>query len=53
MNTSSYAGLVAVPWLSGYVASKHAVIGLTKTAATEFGHAVRSMRCARAAPTPR
>ncbi len=37
VNTSSYSGLVAVPFASAYVASKHGVIGLTKAAAIEFG----------------
>jgi NAD(P)-dependent dehydrogenase (short-subunit alcohol dehydrogenase family) len=37
VNTSSYAGLVAVPFASAYVASKHGVVGLTKAAAVEFG----------------
>jgi 3alpha(or 20beta)-hydroxysteroid dehydrogenase len=36
VNTASVAGLVATPMLSAYGASKHAVIGLTKTAAVEF-----------------
>ena len=33
VNTASVAGLVASPGMPAYVASKHAVIGLTKTAA--------------------
>ena len=37
VNTSSYSGLVAVPFASAYVASKHGVIGLTKAAAVEYG----------------
>jgi NAD(P)-dependent dehydrogenase (short-subunit alcohol dehydrogenase family) len=36
VNTSSGAGVRATPTLSAYAASKHAVIGLTKTAALEY-----------------
>ena len=35
VNTASVAGIVATPGMPAYVASKHAVIGLTKTAAGE------------------
>jgi len=35
VNTASVAGLIATPGACAYVASKHAVIGLTKTAAGE------------------
>jgi NAD(P)-dependent dehydrogenase (short-subunit alcohol dehydrogenase family) len=36
VNTASIAGLVALPTAAAYVASKHAVIGLTRTAAAEY-----------------
>jgi len=35
VNTASGAGVIAVPGLSPYCASKHAILGLTKTAAVE------------------
>ncbi|MET0984753.1 MAG: glucose 1-dehydrogenase [Steroidobacteraceae bacterium] len=37
VNTSSGMGLFALPNVAAYVATKHAVIGLTKSAAVDFG----------------
>ena len=37
VNTASGAGLVAYPGQSPYVSSKHGVLGLTKSAALEYG----------------
>jgi NAD(P)-dependent dehydrogenase (short-subunit alcohol dehydrogenase family) len=37
VNTSSGLGVIGMPGVEIYVASKHAVIGLTKSAALEFG----------------
>ena len=36
VNTASIAGLIGLPTSSAYVAAKHGVIGLTKTAALEY-----------------
>jgi NAD(P)-dependent dehydrogenase (short-subunit alcohol dehydrogenase family) len=42
VNTASLAGLKAVPSLAAYIASKHAVVGLTKAAAIECAeHEIR------------
>jgi A-factor type gamma-butyrolactone 1'-reductase (1S-forming) len=37
VNAASVGGLLAIPSAGHYVASKHAVLGLTKTAAVEYG----------------
>lgn len=37
VNMASVSGLVATPGASVYIASKHAVLGLTKSAAIEYG----------------
>jgi NAD(P)-dependent dehydrogenase (short-subunit alcohol dehydrogenase family) len=37
LNVASMAGLNGAPGIGGYCAAKHAVVGLTKTAALEFG----------------
>ena len=39
VNTASVAGLVGAPLQPAYAASKHAVVGMTKTAAAEYGKA--------------
>lgn len=36
VNTASIAGLIGLPTSSAYVAAKHGVVGLTKTAAIEY-----------------
>ena len=37
LNTSSMAGIGGAPYIGAYAAAKHAVIGLSKTAAVEYG----------------
>lgn len=48
VNTASIAGQIAFPGVPGYVASKHGVVGLTRTVAVEFG--ARAIRCNAIAP---
>ncbi len=42
VNTASLAGIGSAPRMGAYAASKHAVVGMTKTAAAEYGkHGIR------------
>lgn len=50
LNTASTGGLVGWPGLSGYVASKHAVVGMTKAVALES--ATAGVRCNALCPGP-
>jgi NAD(P)-dependent dehydrogenase (short-subunit alcohol dehydrogenase family) len=50
VNAASVAGIIGFPRNASYVASKHAVVGLTKTAAKELG--TRQIRCNCFCPGP-
>lgn len=49
VNMSSICGLVGQSGTAGYVATKHAIIGLTKTIALEYGN--QGIRCNAVCPT--
>ncbi|MGH8447152.1 MAG: SDR family NAD(P)-dependent oxidoreductase [Solimonas sp.] len=48
VNTASIAGEIGLAGIPGYVASKHGVVGLTKTIAVEYG--AQNIRCNAVAP---
>jgi NAD(P)-dependent dehydrogenase (short-subunit alcohol dehydrogenase family) len=52
VNTASLGGIAGVSTNVGYVASKHAVVGMSKTAALEYARASGSRSCAPAMSTP-
>ena len=45
VNTASLAGLMAVPSLAAYIASKHGVVGLTRAAAVEVANDAIRVNC--------
>jgi NAD(P)-dependent dehydrogenase (short-subunit alcohol dehydrogenase family) len=45
VNTASLAGLMAVPTLAAYIASKHGVVGLTRAAAVEVANDAIRVNC--------
>ncbi len=49
VNMSSICGMIGQPGTAAYVATKHAVIGLTKTVALEYG--AQGVRCNAVCPT--
>jgi NAD(P)-dependent dehydrogenase (short-subunit alcohol dehydrogenase family) len=50
VNTASVAGVIGARGIVGYIASKHAVIGITRTAALESGE--RGVRVNAVCPGP-
>ena len=50
INSSSVAGLTGSPGLCAYVASKHAVLGLTRTGAVEWGGKLIRVNCINPGP---
>jgi NAD(P)-dependent dehydrogenase (short-subunit alcohol dehydrogenase family) len=45
VNTASTLGLIAIEGAAAYVAAKHGVVGLTRTAALEFAQRHISVNC--------